>query len=44
MKPENVFMGDQLAKIADFGFAGKLVQGEFQNSYLGTENYICPEI
>jgi len=44
LKPENIFVFNDQPKIADFGYAGKLIEGRFQNNFVGTDNYVCPEI
>ena len=48
MKPENILLDDHYnLKIADFGFAGPVDGrdgGGFLTTYVGTENYMAPEI
>lgn len=44
LKPENLLLADQLAlKIADFGFATRLADGQLADTYLGSEGYMAPE-
>jgi 5'-AMP-activated protein kinase catalytic alpha subunit len=44
LKPENIFMdSNSNIKIGDFGFAGKIVDGELFTESCGSPNYAAPE-
>lgn len=45
LKPENLLLDDNLAlKLADFGFATIVEDGQKNRTRLGTERYMCPEL
>mmetsp|Transcript_154187 Transcript_154187/g.287445 ORF Transcript_154187/g.287445 Transcript_154187/m.287445 type:complete len:478 (+) Transcript_154187:47-1480(+) len=45
IKPENILMGNNFdVKIADFGFAARMIPGELLKSSCGSPNYAAPEL
>jgi serum/glucocorticoid-regulated kinase 2 len=45
LKPENILLDeDGYLQLADFGLAKKLEPGEKANSFVGTPDYLAPEI
>ena len=45
IKPENILIDKNYnIKLADFGFATLVDEGQKNQTYLGTERYMCPEL
>jgi len=45
LKPENVLLDDQgNIRLADFGISKELKKSETTKSYVGTPEYVAPEI
>lgn len=45
IKLENILINEQLnLKLADFGFASKLTEGQKFERIMGTEGYMAPEL